>query len=372
MKKKIAFIFGTRPEVIKLCPVILECVKREIDFFTVHTGQHYSHDMFKTFLEELKLPKPDYNLRIKSRAPYRQGDHTGRMMIELERIMLEELPDIVIVQGDTNTALAGGLTAAKISTTESFTGYKIRVGHVEAGLRSYDRTMPEEINRIITDNLSDWLFVPTEKERKIVIKEGIPREKVKVIGNTIVDAVYYGLKLNKNRSDLGVSLGLKKGAYILMTLHRQENVDNKKRLINILRAVDKVSEALKMTVVFPIHPRTVKMLRHFNIVAPENILLVDPCGFLEFLSLEKDAALIMSDSGGVQEEASILKVPCVTLRDSTERPETVEVGANIIAGHKPEDILNASIKMMKRKRNWENPFGNGKSAKKIIDALTRS
>ncbi len=370
-KRKLAFVFGTRPEIIKLSSTIRECVEKKIDFFTVHTGQHYSHNMFKLFLNELKLPRPDFNLNVKSKAPYRQGDHTGRMMARLEEIFLKEKPTVVLVQGDTNTALAGALTTSKISTTRSFTGFHIRLAHVEAGLRSYDRGMPEEINRVISDHLSDYLFAPTRNAKEIALSEGIPAKKISVTGNTIVDAVREGLWLGEKKGDILSGYGLKKDSYMLLTLHRQENVDNRKQLIKILAGIEKVGKKHKLPVVFPIHPRTVKMFRIFDIKPHESIRIIEPCSFLEFLRLEAGARLILTDSGGVQEEGCVMRVPCVTLRNSTERPETVEVGANVIAGVAPRTIAASVENMLEKKRNWRNPFGNGDSGKKIIKILKK-
>ncbi|MGD2279012.1 MAG: UDP-N-acetylglucosamine 2-epimerase (non-hydrolyzing) [Candidatus Omnitrophota bacterium] len=369
---KLAFIFGTRPEIIKLSSLIRLCRKKKIDFFTVHTGQHYSHNMFKLFLKELELDKPDYTLDVKSKAPYRQGDHTGRMMVKLEHILLEEKPSVVLVQGDTNTTLAGALTASKISTTRSFTGFNMRLGHVEAGLRSYDRSMPEEINRVMSDHLSDFLFAPTSRSKEIAVGEGISKNKISVTGNTIVDAMYHGLESGKNKIDILSEYGLKKDSYILLTLHRQENVDNRKRLIKILAGVEKVGKKHKMPVVFPIHPRTVKMFRVFDIKPHECIRVVEPCSFLGFLQLESSARLILTDSGGVQEESCVLRVPCVTLRTTTERPEAVDIGANVIAGTDSRSIFDSAEIMLDKKRKWSNPFGNGNAAGKIIEKLKKS
>ena len=373
MKKlKLAFVFGTRPEIIKFSSLIRLCIKKNIDFFTVHTGQHYSHSMFKLFLNELDLPRPDYSLKIKSKAPHKQGDHTGRMMIKLEDIMLEEMPTVVLVQGDTNTALAGALTTSKISTTKPFTGYSIKLAHVEAGLRSYDRGMPEEINRVIADHLSDYLFTPTSKSRDTAISEGVNKEKVFVTGNTVVDAVKYGLSSDGDGGDdFLTKIGVEKDSYMLLTLHRQENVDNRKQLIKILAGIEKVCKKHKMPIVFPIHPRTLKMFNLFDIKPHKLIRTIDPCSFLEFLKLEAGARLILTDSGGVQEESCVLNVPCVTLRDSTERPETVDVGANIITGIDPRAIAAATEKMLRAKRSWKNPFGKGDAAEKILAILKK-
>jgi UDP-N-acetylglucosamine 2-epimerase (non-hydrolysing) len=370
-KKKLAIIYGTRPEIIKLSPIIHLCRKKKIPFFCVHTGQHYSYDMDEVFFRELELPAPDYKLHIRSKAPYRQGDHTGRMLIDIENILLKEMPYSVVVQGDTNTAFAGALTAEKISTTESYTGFHIKVAHVEAGLRSYDRSMPEETNRFIADHLADFLFVPTRKEKAILLKEGVNGSFVHITGNTIADAVKQYIKVARRRSDVLERIGLRKGAYMLVTLHRQENVDSKKIFQSILLGLSKVFEKYNMPIVFSMHPRTKKMISQFGIKLPEGIWVIEPLGFIDFLWLEASAALVLSDSGGVQEEACILKVPCVTLRNNTERPETVSAGSNLIAGTTSEGILKASARMMKRKRAWKNPFGDGRSAERMLNIIMR-
>lgn len=368
-KRKLAFIYGTRPEIIKLSPLISLCEQKKIPFFCIHTGQHYSYKMDEVFFKELQLSSPQYNISTRSKASYRQGEHTGRMLIKIEEILLKEMPYCVIVQGDTNSVLAGALTAGKISTTESYTGFHIKVAHVEAGLRSFDRTMPEETNRFIADHLSDFLFVPTANEKEILLKEKVPKSWIYITGNTIVDAVKQYAGLAKKNSAILKNLGLTKNSYILLTLHRQENVDSKKIFANLLKGLSMVEDKLNLPVVFPVHPRTTKMLKKFKLKMPKSVKVIAPTGFLDFLWLETNAALVMTDSGGVQEETCILKVPCVTLRNSTERPETVAVGSNIIAGRKSEDILRASTRMLKSKRNWTNPFGDGKAAQRILSVL---
>jgi len=371
MNKKLAIIFGTRPEIIKLSPIIKLCVKEKIPFFCVHSGQHYSYDMEEIFLKELNLPKPKYNLHIKSKASFRQGDHTGRMLIKLEEILLKELPYAVVVQGDTNTVLAGALTAEKISTTGKYTGLHIKVAHVEAGLRSYDRNMPEEINRFLADHLSDFLFVPTNKQKRTLIKEGVPESYIHITGNTIVDAVYDIIELAKKKSRILNILKINTNDYILLTTHRQENVDEVNTLKQLLKGIDLVSKKTKLPVIFPIHPRTEKMLNRFKLKLPKTIQPIKPLGFLDFTQLEANARLILTDSGGIQEEACILKIPCVTLRKNTERPETIEVGASLLAGTDPKRILKCSIQMLNKRRNWKNPFGNGKASKIILKEILK-
>jgi UDP-N-acetylglucosamine 2-epimerase (non-hydrolysing) len=291
------------------------------------------------------------------------------MMTELEDIILREMPSIVLVHGDTNTTLAGALVASKISTTKAFTGIEIKLAHVEAGLRSYDRAMPEEINRVISDHLSDFLFAPTKNAKNRALREGIPGDKVFVTGNTIVDALYHGLETAGEKSDVLAENNIEKKKFFLLTLHRQENVDAETRLKGIIDGVNRVAAEAGFPIIFPVHPRTVKMFKKFNITPGKHVNMIQPCGFLDFLCLEANANLIFTDSGGVQEESCALKVPCVTLRTSTERPETVAAGANIVAGIDPEDIFKAALKMSEKKRDWENPFGNGMSAELILNHL---
>jgi len=313
--------------------------------------------MDRVFFEQLELPEAKYNLDVGSGS---HAEQTGRMLMGIEKVLVGEGPDVVLVEGDTNTVLAGALAAYKLGT---------KVGHVEAGLRSYDRRMPEEINRVLTDHCSDYLFAPTEKSRMILLGEGLPDEKIYVTGNTIVDAVYQNLKIAEGKRNALEDFGLNRGGYFLLTVHRQENVDNKKRFSSILNGLELVSKWFDLPIVYPIHPRAEKMMRKFQL--KPNLKLVDAIDFLTFLQLERDAGLILTDSGGVQEEACILGVPCVTLRENTERPETVEVGANVIAGTEPKEILNKAKLMLDRKRRWDNPFGDGKAAVKIVDVLRR-
>lgn len=370
-KRKLGIIYGTRPEIIKLSPIIRLCQKKRISFFCIHTGQHYSYDMDEVFFKELDLPSPEYKLHIKSKAPYRQGEHTGRMLIDMEKILLKEMPYCIVVQGDTNTTLAGALTAEKISTTESYTGFHIKAAHVEAGLRSYDRTMPEETNRFLADHLSDFCFAPCAREKEILLKEGVPEARISVTGNTIVDAVKQHINIARGKSRVLKNLKLAKDTYMLLTLHRQENVDSKKVFSDIIKGLAKVWCRFKLPIVFPVHPRTAKMTDRFKLRIPPGVKVTEPLGFLDFLWLEKNAALVITDSGGVQEETCILKVPAVTLRNSTERPETVWVGSNIVAGTEPKGIAEACEKMLKVERKWSNPFGDGKTSERILKILMR-
>jgi UDP-N-acetylglucosamine 2-epimerase (non-hydrolysing) len=243
------------------------------------------------------------------------------------------------------------------------------VGHVEAGLRSYDRQMPEEFNRALTDHCSDYLFAPTEKAKTILLGEGIPEEKIFVTGNTIVDAVYQNLDVAQEKVKTRDKLHLAPKEYFLLTLHRQENVDNRARFTSILEGLERVASEFHLPIIYPIHPRSRKMMTKFGL-KPRNLKLIEPVDFLGFLQLESNARLILTDSGGVQEEACILGVPCVTLRDNTERPETVEVGANILAGASPDRIVECARLMLPKEAKWANPFGDGQAGQRIVGIIT--
>jgi len=389
-----SLVLGTRPEIIKLSPIIRECESRNIPCFTLHTGQHYSYEMDKIFFEDLELPQPEYNLDAGSGL---HGEQTGKILEGVEKILLQEKPDVVLVQGDTNTVLAGALAAAKLH---------IPIAHVEAGLRSFDRRMPEEINRVVADHVSDFLFAPTETARKYLEDEGIPDEKIHVTGNTVVDAVFQNLAIAKKRQRISPGLedlerdekqhaspgpedlekgkkrqftppglgnpekgemehgahpgleDLEKGEYILVTAHRAENVDEKKNLGGILKGLEGVQRETGLPIIFPIHPRTEKMMTRFNLTAP-SITFTKPLGYLDFLRLESNAKLIITDSGGLQEEACILGVPCVTLRENTERPETIDVGSNVLAGTDAHTIIGKNRIMPDKRPGWTNPYGDG-------------
>lgn len=349
----ITIILGTRPEIIKMAPVIRACRKKGSEFSVLHTGQHYSYEMDRIFFEELELPAPDHNLDVGSGS---HAEQTGRIMTGVERILEADPPDIVLVQGDTNTVLAGALAAAKLH---------IPVGHVEAGLRSFDRRMPEEINRVVADHIADLLFAPTRMARKNLRDEGIDAQKIHVTGNTVVDAVFQDRKIVQKRTTVLRDMGLTPRAYFLVTAHRAENVDVKEHVTGIMKALESIATSSGKPVIFPMHPRTRKMLETFK-VAARNITIVPPTGYLDFLELEAQARLILTDSGGVQEEACILNVPCVTLRENTERPETIEVGANVLAGTDAEKIVQAAGAMMDASRTWKNPFGDGKAGERIL------
>ena len=353
---KVSIVLGTRPEIIKFSPIIRELERLGLDYFILHTGQHYSYNMDRVFFEQLELPEAKYNLDVGSGS---HGEQTGKMLIGIERVLREEEPDVVLVEGDTNTVLAGALAASKLG---------VKVGHVEAGLRSYDRGMPEEINRILADHCSDLLFAPTEKSKRILLGEGILEDKVFVTGNTVVDAVHQNLEISGRTVNVPDGLGLGDGGYFLVTVHRQENVDDEKRFRGILKGLETVEQEFGLPVIYPIHPRAKKQLKIFMLEA-NGVRIVEPLDYLSFLQVESNAKLVFTDSGGVQEEACILGVPCVTLRYNTERPETLDVGSNVLAGTDPYEIAKSASSMVNERNGWENPFGDGESGKRIVRLL---
>jgi UDP-N-acetylglucosamine 2-epimerase (non-hydrolysing) len=312
--------------------------------------------MDRVFFEQLKLPEAKYNLEVGSGA---HGEQTGKMLAGIEKVLMKEMPEAVLVQGDTNTVLAGALAAVKLG---------IKVGHVEAGLRSYDRRMPEEVNRVMADHCSDILFAPTDKCKKTLLLEGISGSRIHVTGNTIVDAVYQNLKLSKEKNTLE-GLNITPDEYFLVTAHRQENVDDLVRFAGILKGVGELGKEFNIPVIYPIHPRSKKKVEEFGIKTDGSIRFIDPVEFLDFLNLESNARLVLTDSGGVQEETCILGMPCVTLRDNTERPETLDVGSNILAGTEPEMIIECAHRMLEKGKGWINPFGDGKASERIVSAI---
>jgi UDP-N-acetylglucosamine 2-epimerase (non-hydrolysing) len=353
----LGIVLGTRPEILKLTPVIRACQRRDIDFSLIHTGQHYSEGLDEVFFETLDLPTPDHDLAVGSGS---HGEQTGRMLIELAALFEEEDFDVIVVQGDTNTVLAGALAASKLDT---------ELAHVEAGLRSYDWQMPEEINRRLTDHVSEFLFAPTEDTRRNLREEGLPDERIFVTGNTIVDTVLENRNLAAEQNTILEETGIGEEPFILLTAHRAENVDDRDRFADILEGVSRFAAEQGATVLYPVHPRAQKQLEAFDLTLPTEIHPLEPLGYLEFLALEDAASIVFTDSGGVQEEACILGTPCVTIRDSTERPETVDNGANVLAGTDPDRIVRAATAMRRSTGDWDNPFGDGDAGERIVSIL---
>ena len=367
---KIATILGTRPEIIKMAPILAEINERGIDQIVLHTGQHYDKEMSDNFFRDLEIPAPDYNIHVGSGT---HGRQTGRMMEGIEEILMEEKPDIVLVQGDTNAVLAGALVCAKLH---------IAVGHVEAGLRSFDLTMPEEINRKVADICSTMYFIPTEESAINLLAEGFSRKSLIITGNTVVDACFRHLEIAKKRGfgeESLKELDIDNMDNILtLTMHRAENVDVKERVTSIIGALKELSD---MNIIFPIHPRTKHTLENFGLFDELNNLshvhIVKPIGYLDFLLLTSKSTLILTDSGGLQEEAITLDVPALTLRYNTERPETVTAGGNILVGSNKDAILENANKILNDKefaekmKNAPNPYGEGDAAAKTVDAIEK-
>jgi len=355
---KVATVVGARPQFIKMVPVSRE-LRKYFDEIVIHTGQHYDYEMSRIFFEELKIPEPDYNLGVGSGS---HGYQTGEMMKRIEKVLIKEKPNLVLVYGDTNSTLAGALAAAKLH---------IKVAHIEAGLRSFDRKMPEEINRVLTDHISDYLFAPTETAVKNLYKEGI-RNGVYLTGDVMYDALLSNIKVAQNKLRILRDLGLKPKKYLVATVHRAENTDNKRNLKSIIEAFIESDELI----VFPAHPRTLEYLKVYNLLKEikeaENILLIKPVGYLEMLILEKNARKIITDSGGIQKEAYFLKVPCITLREKTEWVETVEDGWNILVGANKEKIIRAIKDFEPKEKTYTYKFGSGKASKNIVKILIES
>lgn len=361
---KIAFVIGTRPEIIKMSPLIDEVSKRGIDFILIHTGQHYDREMSEQFFEDLELPQPDYNIGVGSTT---HGKQTAVMLEGIEEIFTSEKPDIVLVEGDTNAVMAGALASGKMH---------IPVGHVESGLRSYDKTMPEEINRVVADICSHLFFVPTEESAVNLIFEGLNPHDIHITGNTVVDAVYRNLKIAEKYSDPDFDLTKD---FITLTLHRAENTDHPRRLKDI---TDALLELKETSIIFPLHPRTIKTLKKLNLYQPlvdaEHIQLMKPVGYLDFLVLLSHSRMVITDSGGLQEEAITMNLPCVTLRYNTERPETVTAGGNVLVGTDRDRIIQTVRDILGDEEIYqkmslsENPYGDGQTSEKIVGIISQA
>jgi len=371
---KIVTIVGARPQFIKagaISRAIQEFnkrlqhrryKKRRIQEILVHTGQHYDYLMDKVFFEELELPRPDYHLGVGSGSHAKQ---TGMMLERIEPILQKENPKVILVYGDTNSTLAGALAAAKL---------RIPVAHVEAGLRSYNQSMPEEINRVLTDHLATVLFCPTTQSVRNLLKEGIKdggTQVVKNVGDVMYDSILYYTKIAEKKSTILKRLDLITPKYYLATLHRAENTDGPRRLESILRALDEIGR--NTPVILPLHPRTKKMIKAYRFFSKfKNIGFIEPVSYLDMLQLEKNAEAILTDSGGVQKEAYWLRVPCLTLREETEWVETVEGGWNVLVGMKTRKIVEGISHLEKKKKfSLKEIFGDGKAGAKVVRNLMK-
>jgi len=363
-------VAGTRPEAIKLAPVFWNLDKLGVDYTFVWSGQHYHYEMSRIFFEQLGLPEPDIDLDTRSGS---HAEQTAKIMVSVEKAIEELKPSIVVAEGDTNTTLAVALTSVK---------KLVPFAHVEAGLRSWDRTMPEEINRILADAAAELHFAPTGLAAINLMHEGIPLRKIHITGNTIVDVVYkFKDHVARQGRWLLNKLGLEPHSYILVTVHRQENTDYPQRLGNIVKALIELSK--QYPIVFPIHPRTVSRLQSYGLWSQlsshENIYLLKPLGYFQFLGLLMNSLIVLTDSGGVQEEACTLKVPTLTLRYNTERPETVLVGTNRVIGSEARRIVEEAIKAINSRRqivsnseNMPNPLGDGRAGERIAIVLSNA
>ncbi|AJY71793.1 UDP-N-acetylglucosamine 2-epimerase [Geobacter sulfurreducens] len=358
---KVLLVAGARPNFMKIAPLYREGSARPgVECLIVHTGQHYDHEMSGAFFSDLEIPEPAFRLDAGS------GSHavqTARIMVSFEQVCMDEQPDLVIVVGDVNSTLACSIVGKKL---------QIRVAHVEAGLRSFDTRMPEEINRMVTDSISDWFFVTEESGTAHLLREGKPPERIHEVGHVMIDNLFHQLgRLRDDDPDLARVREVRRGMeeFAFLTLHRPSNVDDRATFEGIVRALNEISE--DMPIIFPVHPRTRKMMEEHRAQLSQRIVLLPPLGFREALYLWKDAALVVTDSGGLQEETTALGVPCLTVRENTERPVTITHGSNILAGTATESILNAYRRCRGRRGTTfpTPPLWDGKASQRIWDIL---
>ena len=360
---KVLNIVGARPNFMKIAPIYAEMKRRESEFLPliVHTGQHYDAAMSDSFFRDLGMPKPDVHLEVGSAS---HAVQTAKIMTAFEPVVLQEKPDWVLVVGDVNSTIACALVCAKLG---------VKVAHVEAGLRSRDRTMPEEINRILTDSISDLLLTPSPDGDENLKAEGIAEDKIKFVGNVMIDSLFYSLKVAEE-SKVRENLELNEKEYAVLTLHRPSNVDDEQVFAGLLDSLVEISR--KIPIVFPAHPRTKARISEFCFeekVANSNIKLIEPLGYLDFMRLYSGAKLVLTDSGGLQEETTALGIPCLTLRENTERPITIELGTNILVGTNPEKIKQTAFEILESDSNSKEakipPLWDGKTAARICEAL---
>jgi UDP-N-acetylglucosamine 2-epimerase (non-hydrolysing) len=361
---KVIIVAGARPNFMKVAPIAAAMTRRRHEFqpILVHTGQHYDDAMSQAFFRDLEMPEPDVYLGIGSGSHAQQ---TAAIMQSFEPVVIREQPDWVIVVGDVNSTLACALVCVKLA---------IKVAHVEAGLRSRDRNMPEEINRLLTDQISDLLFTPSQDADANLRAEGIPEERIRFVGNVMIDSLLDHLDRAKQSTALS-DLGLADKEYAVLTLHRPANVDDTDAFARIIEALEEI--ARRLPIVFPAHPRTRKMIAELGLSERvkniKHLLVIDPLGYLDFLQLLSGARLVLTDSGGIQEETTVLGIPCITLRENTERPITVDMGTNIIAGTNPANIVKAAFTALSRHPDKSAlhvpPLWDGHTADRILDAL---
>lgn len=359
---KVLLIAGARPNFMKVAPIYAEMKRRSSEFtpMIVHTGQHYDAAMSDAFFDDLGMPKPDIHLGVGSAS---HAVQTAKIMTEFEPVLLEQKPDWVLVVGDVNSTIACALVCAKLG---------VKVAHVEAGLRSRDRTMPEEINRILTDAISDLLFTTSQNADENLKNEGIPADKIRFVGNVMIDSLLEHLKLAE-QSNVRNELGVDGKDYAVLTLHRPSNVDDKNVFGSILDALLAIAE--KLPIIFPVHPRTRARIDEFGFadkISNSNIRLIEPLGYLDFMRLYSSAKLVLTDSGGLQEETTVLGIPCLTLRHNTERPITIEMGTNVLVGTDTENIKQAASYALNNRTSTSAkipPLWDGKTAERICNEL---
>lgn len=360
---KVLCVVGARPNFMKSAPLMREFQKRHSRFNAklIHTGQHYDRQLCQLFFEDLKMPQPDAYLGVGSGSHAQQ---TAKIMVELERILQDENPKVVIVFGDVNSTMAAAIVAAKLH---------LKIAHVEAGLRSFDNTMPEEINRIVTDRLSDFLFVTEKSGLEHLRQEGTGEDKIFFTGNIMIDSLVSNLPV-ADKSKILEKMSLTAGEYVVLTLHRPANVDNMKILSDILNTLSEIGQ--KIPVVFPCHPRTKKNLEQFGLrdkLDLRTLHIIEPLGYLDFLKLQSQSKFVLTDSGGVQEETTYLNIPCITLRDNTERPVTVDVGSNVVTGLDRSKIMKVVDQIFEGnpKKGKIPDLWDGQTAGRIVDVLER-
>ncbi len=362
LRNRCCVVLGTRPDIVMMGPIIRELQRRGMAFFVIHTGQHYSYNMDRQFFLELQLNEPEYRLDSVQYCTL-HGEQTAEVLKGVEQILLEERPDIVLVGGDVDSSMAAALAARKLH---------LKIGHVEAGERSGDWRMPEEHNRVIIDHISEYLFATNETSKRNLIADGV-KGQIFITGNPVADAAIENLEIAERTSAALDTLKLTCHQYLLMTLHREENVDNPENLKGSLEGAGRTSERVGLPVIFLIHPRTLKRLKEFELsewaAGISGLRIHEPVGYLDFLTLLAHARLALTDSGGVQKETCVLKVPCVTLRENTEWPETVAVGANRLAGTEPDRIVAAVEEMLNGPIEWDDQFGDGHAARHILDII---
>ena len=361
MPKRLAVVVGARPNFMKAAPLMEELLKHpdQLQPHLIHTGQHYDHKLSQLFFDELGMPKPDIYLGIGSAS---HAVQTARIMIEIEQVLLDRKPEMVIVFGDVNSTMAAGVVAAKLH---------IPTAHVEAGLRSYDNKMPEEINRIVTDRIAQFLFVSEQSGLDNLRKEGTDEGKVFYTGNIMIDSLVRNLSIAE-KSGILESLQLEPRSYVAMTLHRPATVDNREVLVPLLETLNEIGE--KIPIILPCHPRTTKMIEQFGLsiaINSEAVRIIEPLGYLDFLKLQSNAHFVLTDSGGIQEETTYLGIPCITLRDNTERPVTVTEGTNVITGTDPDKVRNEAEKILdgNGKKGVIPEYWDGNTAERITSIL---